>query len=149
MAARVLLARFIQYYECPQSIVTSLFVELLKSHQAEARVLVKQALDILIPVLPKRFFFFFFFFFFLFVFKMIILIIIIIRLPVDGKYPTYIKWTKKIILEEGHAVLQLVLIWQVIVRHGEMFYDCRDQFIPQMVLFFFHSLLLLLLSKKY
>jgi transformation/transcription domain-associated protein len=56
------------------------------------------------------------------------------RLPAgDHKYPTWIKWTKKIIVEEGHSLPQLIHIWQLVVRHPALFYSSSAQFVPQMV----------------
>lgn len=112
LAAHFLLSRFIQLNDCPSKIVTQVFVDLLKTNQTEGRVLAKQALDVLTPILPKR-------------------------LPSEGqKYPTWIKWVKKIVVEEGHSTTQLVLIWQLVVRHSELFYESREHFVPQMI----HSL---------
>lgn len=114
---------------CP---VAQVYVALLRAYQPEAKHLVRKALDILMPALPKR-------------------------LPAgDHRYPTWIKWTKKIIVEEGHLVPQLIHIWSVlsselvcfslrswlpcvsepprnlIVRHPTLFYSSRTQFVPQM-----------------
>ena len=86
------------------------YVALLRTFQPDARALVKQALDILTPALPKR-------------------------LPAgDHKYPTWIKWTKKIIVEEGHSLPQLVHIWQLVVRHPSLFFSSSAQFVPQVAL---------------
>ena len=73
-------------------------------------MLVKQALDILMPALPRR-------------------------LPIvgDSRMPIWIRYTKKILVEEGHSVPNLIHIFQLIVRHSELFYSCRAQFVPQMV----------------
>ena len=72
-------------------------------------MLVKQALDILIPALPRR-------------------------LPMgEYKIPLWIRYTKKILVEEGHSVANLIHIFQLIVRHSDLFYGCRAQFVPQMV----------------
>jgi transformation/transcription domain-associated protein len=85
------------------------FVALLRTCQPENRVLVKQALDILMPALPKR-------------------------LPLgDYKIPIWIRYTKKILVEEGHSVPNLIHIFQLLVRHSDLFYTCRAQFVPQMV----------------
>lgn len=53
-SAYVLVARFIEAYESPPPLVTQIFAQLLRSHQPEARTLVRQALDILTATLPKR-----------------------------------------------------------------------------------------------
>lgn len=72
-------------------------------------MLVKQALDILMPALPRR-------------------------LPLgDSRMPIWIRYTKKILVEEGHSIPNLIHIFQLIVRHADLFYSCRAQFVPQMV----------------
>lgn len=82
---------------------------LLRTCQPENRVLVKQALDILMPALPRR-------------------------LPLgEYKIPIWIRYTKKILVEEGHSVPNLIHIFQLLVRHSDLFYACRAQFVPQMV----------------
>ena len=48
----------------------------------------------------------------------------------------WIKWTKKILVEEGHSLPQLVHILQLLARHPTLFYPCRALFVPQIV----HSL---------
>lgn len=72
-------------------------------------MLVKQALDILMPALPRR-------------------------LPLgDSRMQIWIRYTKKILVEEGHSIPNLIHIFQLIVRHSDLFYSCRAQFVPQMV----------------
>lgn len=72
-------------------------------------MLVRQALDILMPALPRR-------------------------LPLgDSRMPIWIRYTKKILVEEGHSIPNLIHIFQLIVRHSDLFYSCRAQFVPQMV----------------
>lgn len=72
-------------------------------------MLVKQALDILMPALPRR-------------------------LPLgESRMPIWIRYTKKILVEEGHSIPNLIHIFQLIVRHSDLFYSCRAQFVPQMV----------------
>lgn len=73
-------------------------------------MLVKQALDILMPALPRR-----------------------LPLVGDSRMPIWIRYTKKILVEEGHSVPNLIHIFQLIVRHSDLFYSCRAQFVPQMV----------------
>lgn len=56
------------------------------------------------------------------------------RLPLgDSRMPIWIRYTKKILVEEGHSVPNLIHIFQLIVRHLDLFYSCRAQFVPQMV----------------
>ena len=111
---------------------------LLRAYQPEARDLVKAALDILVPALPRR-------------------------LP-PAELVKAIKWTKKIMSEEGHAVPTLLHIFQLLVtllplgvelfnggpvlgppscrvptnqvRHPALFYAYRQQFLSQMLQFF-------------
>jgi transformation/transcription domain-associated protein len=110
-SAYVLVCRFIEAYEnTPPKIILQVYVALLRAFQPEARSLVKQALDILTPALQKR-----------------------LPTGADIKFPTWIKWTKKIILEEGHSLPQLIHILQLIVRHPQLFYQSRGQFVPHMV----------------
>lgn len=54
------------------------------------------------------------------------------RLPLPD-FIKAIKWTKKIMYEEGHALPQLIHMWQLIIRHPLLFYSYRTQFVPQMV----------------
>eukprot|EP00026_Physarum_polycephalum_P000015 Phypoly_transcript_00015.p1 GENE.Phypoly_transcript_00015~~Phypoly_transcript_00015.p1 ORF type:complete len:3639 (+),score=586.09 Phypoly_transcript_00015:159-11075(+) len=107
--AYVLVCRFIEAYETPPKIILQVYVALLRSFQLEARSLVRQALDILTPALKRR------------------------LGPADARYPPWIKWTKKIIVEEGHALPQLIHILLLLVRHPQLFYPCRAQFVPPMV----------------
>lgn len=56
------------------------------------------------------------------------------RLPLgEYKIPIWIRYTKKILVEEGHSVPNLIHIFQLLVRHSDLFYACRAQFVPQMV----------------
>lgn len=67
------------------------FVALLRTCQPENKLLVKQALDILMPALPRR-------------------------LPLgDSRMPIWIRYTKKILVEEGHSIPNLIHIFQLIV----------------------------------
>ncbi|KAJ3029169.1 UNVERIFIED_CONTAM: hypothetical protein HDU68_012852 [Siphonaria sp. JEL0065] len=115
-AAYVLLANFIHEYETPPKIATQIYVALLKAHQSEIRVLVKQALDILLPVAPKR-------------------IVAPTASNVDAKtqIPTWARWTKKVISEDGHNMSQLLTLYQLLIRHSELFYPYRDHFIGNIV----------------
>jgi len=113
--AYVALARFIEAFETPGKIVVQIFAALLRAHQPEGRILVKQALDILILVLPKR----------------------ITSLPGqqnDPKFPTWVRWTRKIIIEDSQNIAQLVIIYQLLIRHSDLFYSSRKHFIPQIIM---------------
>ncbi|XAR57979.1 Non-specific serine/threonine protein kinase [Bertholletia excelsa] len=100
---------FLEAYQAPEKIILQVFVALLRTCQPENKMLVKQALDILMPALPRR-------------------------LPLgDSRMPLWIRYTKKILVEEGHSIPNLIHIFQLIVRHSDLFYSCRAQFVPQMV----------------
>ena len=75
------------------------YVALLRTHQPEARPLVRYALSILTPALPRR-------------------------LP-PADFVKAVKWTKKVVYEEGHALPQLISIWQLLVAapHPALFFE--------------------------
>jgi transformation/transcription domain-associated protein len=50
-----------------------------------------------------------------------------------NRFPLWIRYAKKVLLEEGQSLPHLIHIWQLIVRHAELFYSSRAQFVPQMV----------------
>lgn len=82
------------------------FHSLLKAHAVEARIVVRQALEILTPAMPAR--------------------------MEDGN-GMLAHWTKKIIVEEGHSLAQLVHILQLLVRHYKVYYPVRHHLIAHMV----------------
>lgn len=86
----LLLAHIIARLAIHKKIVLQVFHSLLKGHAIEARPIVKQALDVLTPAMPLR--------------------------MEDGN-TMLTHWTKKIIVEEGHAIQQLFHILQLIIRH--------------------------------
>ncbi|XP_043711461.1 transformation/transcription domain-associated protein-like [Telopea speciosissima] len=107
--AFVNVCHFLEAYQAPEKIILQVFVALLRTCQPENKMLVRQALDILMPALPRR-------------------------LPaVDNRMPIWIRYTKKILVEEGHSIPNLIHIFQLIVRHSDLFYSCRAQFVPHMV----------------
>ncbi|KAJ2001784.1 transcription-associated protein 1, partial [Coemansia thaxteri] len=53
-ASYVLVAQFIAAFDTPHKIILQAYSSLLKAHHVESRFLVRQALDILLPVLPLR-----------------------------------------------------------------------------------------------
>ncbi|KAF9958937.1 hypothetical protein BGZ72_010618 [Mortierella alpina] len=110
-AAYVLIARFIAAYDTPSKIIIQIYVALLRAHQSEARALVKQALDIIAPVLPKR----------------------IVNTADSPKNPTWARWTQRVLVEDGYSGPQLVNVYQLLVRHPDLFYESREHFLPQIV----------------
>ena len=107
MSVYTLLCHFIvAYQDTPLKIIIQVYGALLRHNQAEARHLVRKALDILTPNLPSRF-------------------------PPGS--PHWVFETKKVLIEEGHAVQQLVHLFHLIVRHPDLFYEHRGLFVPHMI----------------
>ena len=79
--AYVNVCSFIAQYETPAKIVLQVYVALLRTHQDESKVLVNKALSVLVPSLPFR-----------------------LR---ENDFMKAIKWTKKVIFEEGHSLPQV------------------------------------------
>jgi transformation/transcription domain-associated protein len=102
-SAYLLICRFIEVYETPDKIILQVYVALLKSYQPEAKQLVRDALDIMTPTLDKKF--------------------------VSQDPPHWIKWTRKVIIEDGHSLPLLIHVLQLIVRHTDIFYKYRGQFV--------------------
>lgn len=107
--AFVNVCHFLEAYQAPEKIILQVFIALLRTCQPENKLLVKQALDILMPALPRR------------------------LPPGDSRMPIWIRYTKKILVEEGHSIPNMIHIFQLIVRHADLFYSCRAHFVPQMV----------------
>lgn len=45
----------------------------------------------------------------------------------------WMKYVKKVIVEDGHSMAQLVHVFQLIHRHQQLFYPARGIFVPYMV----------------
>jgi hypothetical protein len=99
--------RFISAYDTPPKIILQVYVALLRTCQPEFKDLIQDSLDTLVPSLPKR-----------------------LR---SDDFVKAMKWTKKVVFEEGHTLPQLIHVWNIIVRHAAIFYPFRSHFIPQMV----------------
>lgn len=106
--AYVNVCRFIAAYDTPPKIILQVYVALLRTYQADYKDLVQLALDTLIPALP-------------------------VRLSKTDDFVKAMKWTKKIVFEEGHSLPQLAHIWHLVIRHAVTFYPYRSHFVPQMV----------------
>ena len=104
--AYVMVCCFIKNYETPPKIILQVYVSLLKDYSPEFKDLVRTALDYLVPSLQNR---------------------------LKGECEKAMKWTKKIIFEEGHTLPLQAHVWGVIVRHSVLFYAYRSHFVPQMV----------------
>lgn len=102
----LLLAHIISKFAIHKRIVLQVFHSLLKAYAVEARGVVRQALEILTPAMPQR--------------------------MEDGN-TMLTHWTKKIIIEEGHTLAQLVHMLQLLVRHFRVYYPVRNHLIQHMV----------------
>lgn len=109
-AAHCLIAQFLAVYDSKPKILMPIYTTLLRQHQAEARSLVKEALNVLTPELPTR-------------------------CPgLEGGVHPWIRATRHILVEDGHSsVSQLTHIYSLMIRFPDVFYERRDLFIPQMV----------------
>ena len=107
--AFVNVCHFLEAYQAPEKIVLQVFVALLRACQPESKDLVRQALNALTPALPKR------------------------LPPGRPQVPNLDRYTKKILVEEGHSLPHLIHVWNLIVSHESHFYPSRAQFVPQMV----------------
>lgn len=110
-AGYVLIATFLDKFDAPAKIVIQIYVALLRCNQLEAKALVREALDILAPALPRR------------------------MIPVPGETGPmgWPKWTKRLLVEDGTPMGQLINIYQLLVRHPDLFYPHRDLFVPNIV----------------
>ncbi|KAL1426892.1 hypothetical protein MTO96_000428 [Rhipicephalus appendiculatus] len=102
----LLLAHIIAKFAIHKRIVLQVFHSLLKAHAVEARSVVRQALEILTPAMPAR--------------------------MEDGN-TMLTHWTKKIIVEEGHTLAQLVHMLQLLYRHYRVYYPVRHHLVQHMV----------------
>ncbi|XP_008557972.1 transformation/transcription domain-associated protein [Microplitis demolitor] len=102
----LLLSHIIAKFAIHKRIVLQVFHSLLKAHAVEARNVVRQALEILTPAMPVR--------------------------MEDGN-TMLTHWTKKIIVEEGHSMQQLIHILQLVVRHYKVYYPVRHHLVQHMV----------------
>lgn len=44
-----------------------------------------------------------------------------------------VKWTKKILVDDGYSMPQMCHIWHMIIRFSDVFYSYRSQLVPQML----------------
>ncbi|KAL9657302.1 hypothetical protein ABK040_011522 [Willaertia magna] len=109
--AFVLAAHFIRKFGLPdKKVLLQIYGKFLKAYKSDSKSLVRQALDIIVqPVKEIE--------------------------PVDGKnkYPQWIRFTKKTLMEDVMSLPQLVHIWNMFIRHPDAFYESRDYFVPKMI----------------
>ena len=51
----------------------------------------------------------------------------------SGRLPMWVRYMKKVLTEESQSLPHLVHLWQLILRHPDLFYAARREFVPQMV----------------
>lgn len=101
--AYVTTAYFIRLYETPLQLATQVFVALLRTHQTDSRHLVRQALDIVAPVMEDRM----------------------------DESP--LKWPRRVISEDGFNVTQVLNVYQFVVHHPDLFFSAREHFVSNII----------------
>ena len=109
-AAYVVIAYFIANYDSPPKIVNQVYVALLRAYQNEGRSLVTQALDLIASVLPKR-----------------------VSNAGDSRGISWARWPRRILMEESSNLQQCMSIFHFLIRHPDLFYESREQFIPSII----------------
>ncbi|KAI3638074.1 hypothetical protein MIR68_003685 [Amoeboaphelidium protococcarum] len=104
----VVICLFLKSFEVPEKMLLQILRSLLRTYSSESKYLVRQALEILLPILPKR-------------------------LAEEGDSPSFVRWPRKILLEESHVLPQVISLWQIIIAFPEIYYDYRQQFVPMIV----------------
>ncbi|KIJ57798.1 hypothetical protein HYDPIDRAFT_34782, partial [Hydnomerulius pinastri MD-312] len=106
--AYLLAARFFEAFDTPQKFILRAWTGLLRPPHTEGKLLIKQALDILAPALPRSG-------------------------ANDVGYPQWAKTTRRLLAEEGNGFQQIIMIYQLLVRQPHLFYPVRALFVPHMV----------------
>uniref|UniRef100_A0A9J8CVD8 Transformation/transcription domain-associated protein n=1 Tax=Cyprinus carpio carpio TaxID=630221 RepID=A0A9J8CVD8_CYPCA len=100
-SGHLLLAHIIAKFAIHKKIVLQVFHSLLKAHTMEARAIVRQAMAILTPAVPAR---------------------------MEDGHQMLTHWTRKIIVEEGHTVPHIHIIYFFIV-----YYPVRHHLVQHMI----------------
>ncbi|QFZ30488.1 putative transcription-associated protein [Clavispora lusitaniae] len=108
LVAYVTTSYFIAAYETPSQLATQVFVALLRTHQNDSRHLVRQALDILAPVMSAR-------------------------LVEDEAPNSWLKWPRRVLSEDGFNVTQVLNVYQFINSHPDLFFPAREHFISNII----------------
>lgn len=106
--AYVTTSYFIAAYDTPAQLATQVFVALLRTYQNDSRHLVRQALDILAPVMS-------------------------IRLVNDESPNEWLKWPRRVLSEDGFNVTQVLNVYQFINLHPDLFFVAREHFISNII----------------
>ncbi|OWB72805.1 hypothetical protein B5S31_g2527 [[Candida] boidinii] len=107
-AAYVSTSYFIAAFETPPKVATQIFVALLRANQSEIKYLVREALDIIAPVME-------------------------VRMKPTGSNIGWLRWPRRVLSEDGFNISQVLNIYQFIVHYSDLFYVARDQFIPNII----------------
>ena len=102
----LVLCHIISKFGIHKRIILQVLNSLLKAHTPEARTIVRQALEILIPILPTK---------------------------MEDGYQTLAQWTKKILIEESHHPAQSAHILYIIVKYYKIYYLIRHTLINHMI----------------
>ena len=106
--AYVLAARFFDVFDGPPKFILRLWTGLLKGPHAEGKLLVRQALDILAPVLSRP------------------------QMAESG-YPQWAKTTRRLLAEDGVNSNLTNLVYYLVVAQPALFYPVRALFVPHIV----------------
>ena len=104
-AAYTSIVYFIKAFETPAKVVMQVFVALLKTNQNDVRYMVRQSIDLLAPYLSQK-------------------------ISDDREW---LNWTRRVLSEDGFSVTQVSNIYQFIVNYPDLFYNARDQFVPNII----------------
>lgn len=102
----LLLSHIASKFNINKRIILQVFHSLLKASVQEAKPVVKQALDIITPAVPQK---------------------------MEDGTTMLIHWTKKLLLEEGYSMGQLIHLVQLIVRQWKVYYTVRHGLIPHLI----------------
>ena len=109
-ATFVMISYFVVVFETPPKLINQIYVSLLKAHQNEGRALIVQALDLLAPVLRKKF-----------------------GPQSEPWYPMWAKWPKRVLSDESSNLQQLIGVFQFMVRRPDLFYEAREHFMSHII----------------
>ncbi|KAI9891244.1 MAG: hypothetical protein M1814_002934 [Vezdaea aestivalis] len=110
-AAYVVTAYFIAHFDVPPKMAIQIYVALLRAHQNEGRSLVAQALELIADNIPKR----------------------LASSNSESRAALWAKWPRRILSEDSSNLQQLMSIAKYLVRHPDLFYDSREQFVPLLI----------------
>ncbi len=102
----LLLSHIISKFAIHKRIVLQVFISLLKAYAPEAKIVIRQALEILTPSFPTR---------------------------MEDGYFTLASWTKKILIEENHTIPQLAHMLYIIVKYHKVYYLIRHTLINHLI----------------